>query len=418
MLVQGAAFDNWGIGTLVNYPPGWFLYFFRCFTVALLVWQPVPQPCTCGSLGNDHPLPLSFVGTGRREVDNGGNTGPYPVELPCQCSDAAPRNPDTQTVTSSCFFQRAFNNCQLEYMFDADAELAAEGFCQMSCDRCNCCSPPSEVLRTLGANTFSQVIETAGFKDLFDHTGLTATIFVPTDEAMQAAVSALGPLAQNKDILAQIVKFHIVPPEPRTKALWTTPFFSLGPTLFTLYDGPETLSTSKFELPSGTTWRGGLTGFNVSGPVNSARVTQGDVMACKSYFNVIDTVLLPFDPETLPTDNPVGAALEASTCNIQNNAVASGTVVKSGDSNVQETIGDCCESCSTTSGCNAFVYCSLKGGCELPESQSIQFGSCTLLNNEGVAKGGSPFYSQNSVLLAPQTSGWIPATVQSTEGSG
>lgn len=41
--------------------------------------------------------------------------------------------------------------------FDANAELAPEGFCQISCSRCNCCQPPVDVLKTLGATRFLQV---------------------------------------------------------------------------------------------------------------------------------------------------------------------------------------------------------------------------------------------------------------------
>lgn len=41
--------------------------------------------------------------------------------------------------------------------FDANAELAPEGFCQISCSRCNCCQPPVDVLKQLGANRFLQV---------------------------------------------------------------------------------------------------------------------------------------------------------------------------------------------------------------------------------------------------------------------
>ncbi len=43
------------------------------------------------------------------------------------------------------------------FRFDANAELAPEGFCQISCSRCNCCEPPTDVLKTLGANRFLQV---------------------------------------------------------------------------------------------------------------------------------------------------------------------------------------------------------------------------------------------------------------------
>ena len=83
-----------------------------------------------------------------------------------------------------------------------------------------------------------------------------------------------GALLQQPEALAELIKFHILPPEPSRQALWTTPFMSLGSTLLTSYDGPEALVSEKFEMPAGTTWKGGLTGFKISGPHNSATVTK------------------------------------------------------------------------------------------------------------------------------------------------
>lgn len=47
-----------------------------------------------------------------------------------------------QTVTYDCFYQRLFGNCNMTYMFDANAELAPEvgGGC------CGCCLPAGSVL--------------------------------------------------------------------------------------------------------------------------------------------------------------------------------------------------------------------------------------------------------------------------------
>ena len=56
---------------------------------------------------------------------------PDPIDLPCQCSDADPRDEKTGQVTFSCYFQRHFSSCNDPSYFDANAELAPEGFCQM-----------------------------------------------------------------------------------------------------------------------------------------------------------------------------------------------------------------------------------------------------------------------------------------------
>ena len=190
-------------------------------------------------------------------------------------------------------------------MFDANAELSPEGFCQISCDRCLCCSSASKIIQSLGGGSkFLQAVNSAQapLNDLLSHPGFAATILVPTDEAWDAAMSRLSLNNNNNNnmdrMLNQVIKFHILPPESRRNALWTTPFMSLGPKMTTMYDGPVVLTSEKFPLPSNTTWRGGLTGFTISSPFTSAKVVKSDIPTCKGYINVIDSVLLPFDPSS------------------------------------------------------------------------------------------------------------------------
>lgn len=124
---------------------------------------------------------------------------------------------------------------------------------------------------------------------LLEHPGFAATVFVPTDQAVQEALDKYG----NSLDVSSLIRYHIVPPSPKTNGLWTTPFMSLGPQMETLNTGAPPLTTSKFTLPADVTWRGGLTGFQVIGASNSANVVQSDINACKGYVNMIDSVLLP-----------------------------------------------------------------------------------------------------------------------------
>lgn len=62
---------------------------------------------------------------------------------------------------------------------------------------------------------------------------------------------------------------------------------------------------------------------------------------------------------------------------------------------VQATIGDCCASCAATSGCNAWRYCSQKGGCAVPETTGLtnyKYGYCQLLTSAEVAAGQPPAF--------------------------
>lgn len=287
-----------------------------------------------------------------------------------------------------------------------------QGFCQISCSRCNCCTPPADVIRSLGGERFLQALDAAGLNlgDLFSHPGFTGTILMPTDDAMSAATSKYGSLLQNPGLLQQVIKLHVLPPEPKRNGLWTSPFMSLGPKMYTSYDGPAALSSSKFDLPSGTTWRGGLSGFTINGPYNSANVIKSDVPACKAYITVIDSVLLPFDPNTPPSNDAsaAAAAVGMKGCSLQSNALIRGSDVKSGESNIQQTIGDCCSSCQQTSGCNAWLYCPQRGGCHSPDGKSsYSFGYCALKNSPDVSAGQEPNYDDLSAVKVGLASGYV-----------
>ncbi len=61
--------------------------------------------------------------------------------------------------------------------------------------------------------------------------------------------------------------------------------------------------------------------------------------ACKSYINLIDSVLLPFDPATVATlpASAAGAAavLGAGGCAVQPNSMVAGQEIKAGAANRQ-----------------------------------------------------------------------------------
>ncbi|PSC73937.1 Beta-Ig-H3 fasciclin [Micractinium conductrix] len=388
--LAGSGKDVWGIDTLVNYP----------------------------------------AGEGRKTVpvQAGDVLAPAPIDLDCQCSDADPRAEDSQEVVFGCFWQKQFEKCNETYMcgvggrrwgagglFDANAELAPEGFCQMSCSRCSCCKPLADVLRELGANRFlqaPQAVEASqpGLAGLLAHPGYTATLLVPTDAAFDAALARYQGLLQNAGALNELLKFHVLPPEPVRRGLWSSPFLSLGPKLYTLYDGPQTLSTSRFPLPPTATWRGGLTGFQIKGPFNAANVVKSDVPACKALVTVIDSVLLPWNPAGAPPAD-AAALVSAMGCAVNPNAIIAGQEIKAGDANRQATIGDCCASCAATSGCNAWRYCSQKGGCAVPETTGLtnyKYGYCQLLTSAEVAAGQPPAFINWDAVTVPLASGFIP----------
>jgi len=84
----GSGDDKWGKDTLTNYPSG---------------RERLTVPNQAGDEGDRAP-----------------------IEVPCQCSDANPRDEVEQAVETTCFFHRVFGSCNADFMFDANAELAPE----------------------------------------------------------------------------------------------------------------------------------------------------------------------------------------------------------------------------------------------------------------------------------------------------
>lgn len=326
-------------------------------------------------------------------------------------SDAAPRN-ESLLFGINCYHQRTFNSCNADYMSSFLQELNyADGFCQISCGRCSCCTDPAAVLSKLGADKFLQAVTAANasLDAALAHPGFMATLLVPNDAAWDAALSAYPAALKDPSLLLEVLKFHILPPEPVRRGLWTSPFMAVGATLYTAADGPATLTVPKFPLPKDTTAYGGLSGFSINGPVNSAKVLTSDIGTCKSYINVIDTVLLPFDPAKASANgggNALGSALGASMCNLAGSASLNGSVIKDGASNRQHSVGDCCASCHSDSNCNAFRYCALLGGCTTADGTSYPFGYCLLQHSSEVAAGAGPAYYDASYDV-PFVSGYI-----------
>lgn len=74
-------------------------------------------------------------------------------------------------------------------------------------------------------------------------------------------------------------------------------------------------------------------------------------------------------------------------------------------------MGDCCASCQATPSCNAWQYCSQKGGCRTPNTPAQPYGACRLLRSAEVAAGQAS-YSDWSALTVPFISGYTVAAGQ------
>jgi hypothetical protein len=67
-----------------------------------------------------------------------------------------------------------------------------EGYCQISCGRCRCCSTVLAVLEEEGFQELSTVVRTVGLDSVLATPGLETTMLAPSDAAMQLAYAELG----------------------------------------------------------------------------------------------------------------------------------------------------------------------------------------------------------------------------------
>lgn len=121
--------------------------------------------------------------------------------------------------------------------------------------------------------------------------GWMVTLLAPDNSAMQEAVNSLGfdsmeAAAQDggaRSTLANLVKYHILPPVEWTRATWTTPFMRRGEQMPTALEGhsiaAEALEDGKVKLMS---------------PKTTAYLYSKDRYACKGHVNIINKVLEPW----------------------------------------------------------------------------------------------------------------------------
>lgn len=282
----------------------------------------------------------------------------------------------------------------------------------MSCGNCDCCDTPWNVISKMPDTTrFLQAVVASNstLERMLKSYGFVSTILVPNDDAWDAALAQYGEVLQNPGVLTELLKFHILPPEPRTRGLWTSPFMAVGATLYSLYDGTASLQTSKMALPNDVTAYGGLTGITISSPVNSATLVSSDVRACKTFVDVIDAVLLPVDLATVTNAAaPVAAVIGAGECAVEPNTVVNGTTLVEGGSNIVASVGACCDACGGNDQCNIWSFCSKPNGCRFPDGETWPFGACELMHSDSVAAGQSVAYGDSGIDVVPIISGYKP----------
>jgi hypothetical protein len=162
----------------------------------------------------------------------------------------------------------------------------------ITCGRCGCCSPLADVSRNEGLSEFLWALKLAGMEGDAREPGFMATVLAPTDGALKGFLSAKGFGSREaveadgaaKAYLSDVIRHHILPPLPATRAVWTAPFMRPGVEMATLRDG------GRVRVESAEGGRVRLAGGAGSG----ANILKADLYACKGFLNVIDGVLAPY----------------------------------------------------------------------------------------------------------------------------
>ncbi len=103
--------------------------------------------------------------------------------------------------------------------------LAAQRCCLLSMRQTRCfhmaasMTPTSATLCTLCTAPRLQALQVAqpSLLDQLSRPGWAGTVLVPTDAAWDAALAQYGAVLQSPALLQQVLKFHLLPPEPRTR---------------------------------------------------------------------------------------------------------------------------------------------------------------------------------------------------------
>eukprot|EP01024_Parvocaulis_polyphysoides_P019216 TRINITY_DN1866_c0_g1_i1.p1 TRINITY_DN1866_c0_g1~~TRINITY_DN1866_c0_g1_i1.p1 ORF type:complete len:459 (-),score=95.78 TRINITY_DN1866_c0_g1_i1:387-1763(-) len=245
--------------------------------------------------------------------------------LTCLCTDIQPQtylneNADLGPIEKSVGLEDFPESCleaeqmglcsNSTFMLETMPVVVPEGFCERSCGRCVCCESLLTLVESYSDLTlFAELVEITGMSDMLASTATEATVLAPSDVALQQALDSLGisteNLEENRDLLREILLFHVLPIHPYFKALWTTPFFVEGVTsdTFLSLQDPSIPPLSFRTTEENETF--------VIGPENSALIEEGDIEACKGYLNIIDTVLLPKNLGSAITTTPTIQEQEA-----------------------------------------------------------------------------------------------------------
>eukprot|EP01023_Acetabularia_acetabulum_P067633 TRINITY_DN9366_c0_g1_i1.p1 TRINITY_DN9366_c0_g1~~TRINITY_DN9366_c0_g1_i1.p1 ORF type:complete len:359 (-),score=73.97 TRINITY_DN9366_c0_g1_i1:238-1314(-) len=326
-----------------------------------------------------------------------------PNPLSCTCTDVDPRAGYNKAPSAECFEQSMLNKCDEGFMFDTIGELP-EGYCQITCGRCDCCNNLYNLLEKEQLIEFLEALKVLGFEKWLYNPGWQVTLMAPTDQAFLAGLTALGYSREtayaDTDMLTTVVLYHILPREPYLRNIFMSPFMFDGAKINTYlqdFSAPDSISFSTNE-------NNNITAIS---PVNSAKIIQKDIESCKGSIQILDTLLVPYEGfPSIRRIRPDVSSLDAQ-CAARGNAN-----YKSDEYIGQEDVaneGECCDACLKSAGCNVWTYCAWESGCPAGDTVLAQ-GRCDLKFQTAVENGEDPEFWAEDDINVPYISGAVYRT--------
>jgi len=222
----------------------------------------------------------------------------------CDCSDVDPRDGYKGMVQFNCASQELFGNCNAAFMMETVEELP-EGYCEITCGRCGCCSSLwSLILQDEDLTEYRDLASAVGFDQLLKKPGTMLTLLIPKNEAIQRFFletygfewQALAGTDAGRKIITAILQQNSLIPEQTLDAVWTLPFMDgrHGGAVSRLhsrrYDENHSADQGdvwfsrdnhRSDVVAVRTWSGGV------------NVLTGDIEACKSIIHVTNWFLVP-----------------------------------------------------------------------------------------------------------------------------
>ncbi|CAD7695315.1 unnamed protein product [Ostreobium quekettii] len=209
--------------------------------------------------------------------------------LGCDCSDIDPREGfDGPPIEGTCSLQRQWGQCDEPFLLNTIEEIP-EGYCQITCGRCPCCKTYRQIALDEGFQEFVNAMDATNMGEYLDNPGFMASFLVPPEGSIyewlqpksNVAIDATTLSAAEKANLQALLQIHIVLPEARANAPWTSPFF---------LDGVHMATMEGRALAVRQT---GGQAVILNGQTNQVNLLGGDKEACKGFLLLVDGVLTP-----------------------------------------------------------------------------------------------------------------------------